>query len=129
MAQQSAKIFRLALIIAFVMGAAFTAFYVVRAINAAIYWSQHKDDPIEGWMNIGFVAHSYHVPPHVLHQALGLPMHPPEKRSLSQIAKSRGVTTEQIAATLNEAIVRVRPPYPPPGPPPKRNSAKPELGN
>ena len=111
------------------MTAAFTLFYVVRAFNKAVYWSQHKYDPIEGWMNIGLVAHLYHVPPHILHQAPGLPMHPPEKCSLSQIAKSRGVTTEQIAAILNEVIVRVRQPYLPPGPPSKRDGAKAKLGN
>ena len=34
------------------------------------------DEPIQGWMNIGYIAHSYHVPAYVLAQALGLPPGP-----------------------------------------------------
>ncbi len=101
----------------FVAVVAFTGYQAVRTVSAAIYWSAHRDEPIERWMTIGYVAHSYHVPPHVLHDALGLAP-APDHRPLGQIARERGQSFDQVAATLNDAIVHVRPPYPPPGPPP-----------
>jgi hypothetical protein len=107
---------RLLLIGAFLLALGFTGYHVVLAVNAAIYWQQHRDEPIAGWMTIGYVAHSYHVPPHILEEALGLPHHP-DHRPIGVIARAQGRTTETVAATLTNAIVHVRPPYPPPGPP------------
>ena len=84
---------RKALIALFVAIVAFTGYHAVRTVSDALYWNAHRDEPIEPWMTIGYVAHSYHVPPHILHAALNLPP-TPDRRPLA------------------------RPPYPPPGPPP-----------
>ena len=112
--------FRALLALAFLLALGFTILHVVRILQDAIYWREHRDEPIQGWMTIGFVAHSYHVPPHVLLLALHLPFGPPpDKRTLSTIAASRGKSVDQLAAILTHAIVHARPPYPPP-PPPKR---------
>ena len=109
------------LALAFLLALGFTTVHVVRTVQDAIYWRQHRDEPIQGWMTVGFVAHSYHVPPHVLLLALHLPLGPPpDKRTLADIAASRGQSVDQLAAVLNDAIVHARPPYPPPPPPPRR---------
>jgi hypothetical protein len=108
---------RLLLILAFVIALGFTGYYVVRTVSAAIYWSQHKNEPIKGWMPIGYVAHSYHVPPHILSQAIGLPQGPPDHRPIAVIARSQGRTVATLVAKLDYAIVHARPPYPPPAPP------------
>lgn len=109
--------------LAFVLALAFTAFHAFRTVRDAIYWRQHRDEPIEGWMNVGFVAHSYHVPPHVLLMAIGLPPGPPpDKRPLRLIAEAQGRSLDQLEAALLNAIVHARPPFPPPPPPPKRAS-------
>ena len=55
-----------------------------------LFWQQHTDEPIQPWMSIGFVAHSYHVPPPVLHDALGLPP-APDHRPLERIAATKGI--------------------------------------
>jgi hypothetical protein len=68
-------------------------------------------------MTIGYVAHSYHVPPRILHAALNLPP-TPDHRPLARIARDSGRSMSQVEAKLIYAIVHVRPPYPPPGPPP-----------
>lgn len=104
------------LIAAFVIALAFTGYHIVRTVNAAIYWNQHRDEPIERWMTLGYVAHSYHLPPHVLNEALGLPARP-DHRPIGVIARARGESVDAIAARLRYAIVHARPPYPPPGPP------------
>jgi hypothetical protein len=104
------------LIALFVAILAFTGYHVVRTVTDAIYWNAHRDEPIERWMTIGYVAHSYHVPPHILHQALGLPP-APDHRPLGRIAQDSGRSMTAITAALTDAIVHARPPYPPPGPP------------
>ena len=102
----------------FVAVLAFTGYHAVRTVSDAMYWNAHRDEPIERWMTIGYVAHSYHVPPHILHQALNLPPMP-DHRPLGRIARDSGRSMTQIEAKLMHAIVHARPPYPPPGPPPR----------
>lgn len=105
------------LLAAFVVSLGFTGLHVVRTVRDAIYWNAHRDEPIEGWMTLGYVAHSYHVPPHILFRALGMQPGPPEHRNIAALARTRGESVDAVAARLNHAIVHVRPPYPPPGPP------------
>jgi hypothetical protein len=105
---------------AFAAALAFTGFHVFHVVRDALYWNQHRDEPIEGWMSVGFVAHSYHVPPHILFMAIGLPPGPPpDKRPLATIARAQGRSIDQIRAALQYAIIHARPPYPPPPPPPR----------
>lgn len=109
---------RLPLYAAFAFALAFTGYHVVRAVANAVYWHQHRDEPIEGWMTVGYVAHSYRVPPHVLQMALGLPPAPPDRRPLDHVAADQGRSEARLVALLRAAIVHARPPYPPPAPPP-----------
>ena len=98
-------------------------FFLVRAVRPAIYWHYHQDEPIRAWMNIGYIAHSYHVPPHVLYLALGLPHKPPDKRPIRDIARAQNRSVDVVIAVLKDAIVHARPPYPPPPPPPEPGSS------
>jgi hypothetical protein len=109
---------RQVLLVLFLTALAFTGYHAIRTVSSAIYWRQHRDETIERWMPIGYVAHSYHVPPWVLEDAIGLP-HRPDPRPLGRIAKEQGRSFDDVAAKLKNAIIHVRPPYPPPGPPPK----------
>ncbi|WP_233150743.1 hypothetical protein [Sphingomonas mollis] len=108
----------------FVAVLAFTGYHAVRTVGDAIYWNAHRDEPIERWMTIGYVAHSYHVPPHILHRALGLPPEP-DRRPLGRIAHDSGRSMTEIEARLTYAIVHARPPYPPPAPP--ENISRPAM--
>jgi hypothetical protein len=62
----------------------FTGFFVWRTVERARYWREHRDEPIRGWMTVGYIAHSYHVPSHVLKAALDLPPDQPDKRPLGK---------------------------------------------
>jgi hypothetical protein len=107
--------------VAFVLSLSVTIFFLVRAVRPVIYWHYHQDEPIRGWMNIGYVAHSYHVPPHVLHLALGLPDKPHDKRPLREIAKAQNRSMDEIRTVLLAAIAQARLPSlpsPSPSPPP-----------
>ena len=101
----------------FIIG--FTGLHAFRFVRDAVYWSYHRDEEIRGWMPVGYVAHSYRVPPHVLYQALGLPHRPPDKRPLREIARAQNRSMDEVKAVLQDAIVHARPPYPPPPPPDK----------
>lgn len=111
------RLWRRLLIVLFVAAVAFTAYHAARTISAAIYWHQHRDEPIARWMSVGYVAHSYHVPPWVLERAVGLPQRP-DHRPLGRIADETGQPFATLQAKLHYAIVHARPPYPPPPPPP-----------
>jgi hypothetical protein len=103
---------------AFVVVLAATGLFAVRTVRRAIYWRQHQDEAIRPWMNVGYVAHSYRVPPWFLHQALGLPPGP-DRRPLREIARDQGRPVDDVIAILQNAIVHARPPYPrPPDAPP-----------
>lgn len=116
---------RTLLVVGLVAALAFTGFYVFRTVSDALYWRQHRDEPIAGWMTLGYVAHSYHVPPHILLLALGVRPGPPERRNIATLATATGLSVDAVIARLDRAIAHARPPYPPPGPPPARPSAKP----
>jgi hypothetical protein len=107
-------------VLAFVLVVAFTGLFAVRTVRRAIYWHYHQDEPIRPWMSLGYIAHSYNVPPWVLRQALGLPptTHGPDRRPIREIAREQHRSVDEIIAILQDAIVHSRPPYPPPGPPP-----------
>lgn len=104
-------------VLAFVLVVSFTGLFAVRTVRRAIYWHYHQDEPIRPWMNLGYIAHSYSVPPWVLHQALGLPQKP-DRRPVREIARAQNRPVDEVIAVLQNAIVHSRPPYPPPGPPP-----------
>jgi len=104
-------------VLAFVLVLCGTAYFAVRTIRPAIYWHYHQDEDISGWMNIDYVAHSYHVPPHVLYIALGMPHKPPDRRPLRDIAAVQNRSMDEVKAILLDAIVHSRPPYQPPPPP------------
>jgi hypothetical protein len=70
-------------------------------------------------MNIPYIAHAYHVPPDVVHQALGLPPGHPDRRPLWQIAREQGRSPNELIKNVTTAINQARPPRPPtPGPAP-----------
>lgn len=101
-----------------VLVATFTAVQIGRSVNDFLFWRAHRDEPIQPWMSIGFVAHSYHVPPFVLERAVGLPPGPPpDRRPLGIIATARNESFAVVRDRMSVAIVHARPPYPPPAPP------------
>jgi hypothetical protein len=110
--------------LAFLVSLSLSIFFVVRAVRPVIYWHYHQDEPIRGWMNLGYVAHSYHVPPHVLHSALGLP-DKPDRRPLREIAKEQNRSIDEIRTLLLEAIVQARRSNPPSPSPPNNPEASP----
>jgi hypothetical protein len=98
-------------IAALVLAIGFTGLHAYRAVRAAIFWSHNQDEPIQGWMTVGFVAHSYHVPPGILYQALGLPPGH-NRRPLRVIAREQNRSLATVKTALQNAITHARNPPP-----------------
>jgi hypothetical protein len=85
-------------------------FFAVRLAVFALYWSEHRDEAIAGWMTPRYIAHSWGVPPAVIGEALGLE---PGVRSgppptLERIAAERGEPLAEVEAAVAAAIARHR---------------------
>ncbi len=100
--------------LAFVFAVAVTAVSAVRTARRAAYWHSHRDEPIHEWMTLGYIAHSYRVPPHVLYEALALSPQLPDKRPISRIARLQKHSVDEVIGVLANAIVQARLPNPPP---------------
>lgn len=96
------------LLIAFTVAAALTLFFAIRTAAFFIYWSNHQNVEIEGWMTIGYVAHSYRVPPPELQKAMGYDPHRPERRPLGRIARDTGEPLPRLIARVERAIETAR---------------------
>ena len=105
-------------LLVFVLAVVVTGFFAVSTVRRAIYWSNHRDEPIRPWMSVRYVSRSYRVPPHVLYQAIGLAPVAHDRRPLREIAREQNRPVETLIAELQDAIIHARPPYPPPPPPP-----------
>jgi hypothetical protein len=92
--------------------------FSVRAAHHARALHPKVDEPIQGWMDLRYIAHSYHVPPYVLADALKLPPGPMERWPIRRIAAAQGRSLDAVKADLMQAIVHARPPYPTPPPRP-----------
>jgi membrane protein DedA with SNARE-associated domain len=94
----------------FLLVAGFTAFKAVNMAREVIYLRTHHDEAIRGWMSVGYVAHSYRVPPDVLYGALNIPHDQPDNRPLRKIAHMQHRSMDEIRAVLQNAIIIARPP-------------------
>ncbi|WP_323764990.1 hypothetical protein [Marinovum sp.] len=93
------------LLAGFVLALAVMAFFAIRTVAFWIYWADptHRNQAIEPWMTPRYVAHSWHVPPEVVAEALDL--RPGSGRiTLAEIAARDGVSLEEIAARVVAAI-------------------------
>jgi hypothetical protein len=100
----------------FLLGAGFTTYRAVHTVRRVVYWQAHRDEPIRDWMTVGFVAHSYRIPSHILYDALGLSDKPRDKRPLREIAKTQHRSMDEVRAILQDAITQARQQSPPPTP-------------
>jgi hypothetical protein len=97
------------LLLAFVIAVALALFFGMRAVLYGLYWSDHRDEAIVGWMTPRYVAMSWEVPPEVVADTLALPRDGTGRRvTLSEIAASRGVSVETVAAEVTAAIEAFR---------------------
>ena len=54
----------------FLVALVLAALFTVRTVTYTLYWREHRNQPIERWMTVGYVAHSYGLPREVLEEAV-----------------------------------------------------------
>jgi hypothetical protein len=102
------------LTLALVLATALTLFLGIRLIAFTIYWSQHRDAPLQDWMTLGYVAHSYHVDRDGLAAAVGVePAQRDRRLTLAEIARLTGRDPAEVHAAVEAAIARSRAPAKP----------------
>ena len=98
-------------LIGFALAAAVTLFFAVRFLVFAIYWANpaHQNEPVAGWMTLGYVEKSWDLPPRSL--AGPLKMGAPDKsrgpKSIAEYAEERGVPTAQFVSEVQAAVKTV----------------------
>jgi len=96
---------------AFVAALIVALFFAARLTYFFIYWNDpaHRNQPIEDWMTVGYVARSYGVPREKLAEAIAIKPTPGQRRTLADIAAERGVGTDALKTELRQAIARLQP--------------------
>jgi hypothetical protein len=114
------KRLRVLLLVALVLVSLATVNFALRVYRHSHRIAEHRDQPIQGWMNIPFISHTYHVPPEVIQDAIGLPREQRDRRPLRVIAAQQGRPLEELILAVTEAILAARAPQPPRPPEPPR---------
>ena len=70
-----------------------------------IHW---QNEPIRPWMSVPFIAHTHHVRPEILFQALGLPPHQRDRRPLRRIARDEKRPVADVVRDVETAIANTR---------------------
>ncbi len=94
------------LIFGFALSLAITGFFAVQAIRMAPH--RRRNEPIRPWMNIPYIAYSYHVPAEVLYQALGVASVAHDRRPLLEIARQTHQPVENLILLIDAAITQYR---------------------
>ena len=96
--------------IAFVAALVVALFFGARLAYFTVYWSDpaHRNQPIEDWMTMGYVARSYGIPREQLAEAMAVKPAAGRRRTLADLASERGVDTGTLKAELRQAIARLQ---------------------
>ncbi|WP_278924374.1 hypothetical protein [Pseudophaeobacter profundi] len=107
---QARGTYRRLLWVLLVVSALATVCFTVRGVVQFVYWSDpaHRDQTLEPWMPIGFVARSYGVEREALARALELPPESLRSLSLQDLAEMRGKGFEDMFREVETAIQDLR---------------------
>ncbi len=94
------------LILALATSLALIGIFSIRTVRTAP--QVRADERIRPWMNVPYIAHSFHVPGHILYQALGFPAGHVDRRPIVDIARAQQRPVQAVIAVLEEAISRYR---------------------
>lgn len=92
------------LVIAFALALSLTLVFGIRSTAFLVYWSNHKNLPVAGWMPAGYVAKSYRVEVETVREALGLDPNKRDRRPIARIAADRGVPVDELIGNVNAAL-------------------------
>lgn len=98
-----------AALVVFALAAAAVLFFAGRMAVSALYWANHRDEPAQPWMTVGYVAHSWGLDAREIDARAGLP--PPEQGhpfTLQEIAAMQGVPVAEVVAKVEATVAALR---------------------
>lgn len=99
-------------LIAFALALMVAGGFAVNLTVAAIYWSAHREEAVQGWMTLGYVERSWGLPMRSLAVPLDMPKPSPDARgrpkTIAVHAAERGLTTAEFIGQIYSAIDTVR---------------------
>lgn len=96
------------LVLGFLGALILTSFLFMRLIADVAYWPQHQDEPISGWMTVGYVAHSYDVDKDGLIAALGIKDDLRRHLTLKAVADGQDISLAELRNLLLKAVIDQR---------------------
>ena len=83
-------------------------FFAGRFTLRAIYWEQHREEAVAGWMTVGYVGRSWGLDPREIDARAGLPLPEGHPLTLEEIARMRGVPVAEVIAEVEAAVTALR---------------------
>ncbi len=98
------------LTLAFALAVALTLFFAGKFVTRAIYWADpaHQNQPVAGWMTVGYIGRSWDVPPPEIDRIAGFDRPEGKPMTLQQIADQRGVPVAEVIRAVETAILTVK---------------------
>jgi len=95
---------------AFLLACTVTVAFAGFTVYRAVYWANHREQPVAAWMTVGYVGRSWGLDPREIDALAGLPLrkergHP---LTLAEIAESRGAPVAELIAEVEAAIATLR---------------------
>jgi hypothetical protein len=97
------------LLAGFVLAAALTAFFIIRAVLFTVYWMDPERGlhPVEPWMTPRYILRAYDLPRDDLAETLNLQRGDSPKEPLDKLARDRGVDVGPLVKAV-QAMVDAR---------------------
>lgn len=91
------------LVLGFCLAIAAAFFFSIRAGRTArrMHW---RNESIQPWMSVPFVAHTHHTRSEVLFEAIHVPPNPRDRRPIRDIAREEKLPVAELIRQLRAAI-------------------------
>lgn len=93
---------------AFVLACTLTLFFAARLVVGAVYWANHRDEPVRGWMTVGYVARSWGFYPQEFSTSAGLQDFSGQPMTLIEIARQRKIPVSDVIAQIEATIAALQ---------------------
>jgi hypothetical protein len=95
---------------AFLLACGLTLFFTGFTVYRAVYWANHREQPVSAWMTVGYIGRSWGLDPRQIDAVAGLPI--PEARghplTLAEIARDRGLPVAEVISEVEAAVDSLR---------------------
>ena len=87
--------------------AAFLSYQLTHTIAQTQFSTPREanSNPIESWMTIRYISHTYHVPEQIFVQKLSLTENQAQRMPLEKIARQKNITTETLITEVKRILM------------------------